>query len=75
MSEIAAPVRISADERKRASSFTSPSFLKRTAHFLNRIILRRKGDAASAYDGCAWCDATEYDLNSDAMTGRHARRR
>jgi hypothetical protein len=75
MSEIAAPVRITADERKRASSFAPPSLLKRAAHFLTHAILRRKEDSTNAYDGCAWNDSTEYDLNYDEMTGRRARRR
>jgi hypothetical protein len=75
MSEIAAPVRIPADQRERTSSPVSPSLLKRIVHFLTCIALRRQDDAPNAYDGCAWNDATEYDLNYDEMTGRRARRR
>jgi hypothetical protein len=73
MSEIAAPVRITADENKRTASFAFLSLPKRALHVLFRRFIRREDDVAKLREGCAWCDATEYDLNYDEMTGRRRR--
>ena len=37
------------------------------------VIRRNEIDIARRYQGSAWCDSTEHDLNYDIMTGRRTR--
>jgi hypothetical protein len=75
MAQIAAPAHITADESKRAITFTPPSFFAKVRRFLISTIFRKRDDDfAKRYEGTSWCDQTEHDLNYDVMTGRRTRR-
>jgi hypothetical protein len=75
MNEIAAPARTTARELSRRAGFTPGLTLRRVLTFLIGAIIRRKeDDIAKLYEGSAWSDSTEHDLNDHVVTGRRTRR-
>ena len=52
------------DETRTPQAFSA-------AEIVAAIIRRNESDIADRYQGRAWCDSTEHDLNRDVMTGRH----
>jgi hypothetical protein len=75
MNEIAALARTTAYELSRRAGFTPRLMLRRVLKFMIGAIIRSKDDdIARLYEGSAWSDSTEHDLNDHVTTGRRARR-
>jgi hypothetical protein len=80
MSPMAAPARIGADELARDSvvsdGVAAPKWtLTRLLNSMVSAIIRwNEEDIASRYQGSAWCDSVEHDLNSDIISGGRNRR-
>jgi hypothetical protein len=74
MNEIAAPARLRADERDSDTTVAPAWTLKRIIDLIVGAVIRRnEDDIAKRYEGSAWCDSIEHDLNNDIMTGRRTR--
>jgi hypothetical protein len=75
VNQIAASPRIANGEPRRVATFTSRSLSTRVLKSLISTIIRKEDDdIAKRYEGSAWCDQTERDLNYDAITGCYTRR-
>jgi hypothetical protein len=72
MNQIAAPAHISADEPERTGTIRGPSLM--VLKSLISTFIRAEDDIAKRYEGSAWCDQTEHDLNYDVITGRRTKR-
>jgi hypothetical protein len=75
VNQIAASRRIASGESRRIATFTPRSLFTRVLRSLISTIIRKENDdIAKRYEGSAWCDQTERDLNYDAITGCYTRR-
>ena len=71
MNQIVAPARLRADEHD-PDAIVAPAWTLTGVidWIVGAVIRRNEVDIARRYQGSAWCDSTEHDLNYDIMTGR-----